>query len=218
MRKRFEDQLNELKRMMTQMGELLDDSLTMTIKALKNRDATLAGQVIHNDISVDEIEKDIESLCMRLLMQQQPVAGDLRIISSTLKMITDMERIGDHATDISENIIYMAKVDYTPHIKDILKMAEIVVEMVRDAVRAFVQKDLELARIVLGRDDEVDAYFLKIKADLSSKLRQEASFGDQALDLMMNTKYIERIGDHAENIAEWVEYSITGAHRKSMKV
>ncbi|MCL2204663.1 MAG: phosphate signaling complex protein PhoU [Defluviitaleaceae bacterium] len=215
MRKRFENQLNDLNRMMAKMGELLDEALRMTREAKTARDAELAQKVILHDISIDEMEKEIESLCMRLLMQQQPVARDLRVISSALKIITDMERIGDHATDIAENIGYMAKDDYIPHIDDTLKMADITTQMVKDSVRAFVQNDLELAQIVLTKDDEVDALFLKIKMSVTEKLRTDTSFGEQAIDLMMNAKHYERIGDHAENIAEWVEFSITGTHRKN---
>jgi len=215
MRKRFEDQLNELNRLMTKMGELLHEALGMTVEAMVSKDVELANKIIIHDITIDEMEKEIELLCMRLLMQQQPVARDLRIISSALKIITDMERIGDHTADISENITYMVKDDYIPNISDILKMADIATQMVRDSIRAFVQKDIELAREVLTKDDAVDALFLKVKLDLISKLRDDASFGEQALDLMMNAKYFERIGDHAENIAEWVEFAITGVHRKT---
>jgi len=215
MRKRFEDQLNELNRLMTKMGELLDEALKMTVEAMASKDIDLAKKVIPHDKAVDEMEKDIEALCMRLLMQQQPVARDLRFVSSALKIITDMERIGDHTSDISENIIYMAKEDYSPHIGDILNMADIATQMVKDSIRAFVQKDLELAQEVLTKDDGVDAIFLKVKLELVEKMRQDASFGEQALDIMMIAKYFERIGDHAENIAEWVEFSITGTHRKT---
>jgi len=210
MRKRFDVQLNELHRLMTQMGEMLDEALTMMVEALVKRDVVLAKKVIVNDITVDEMEKEIEQLCMRLLMQQQPVAGDLRIISSALKIVTDMERIGDHAADISDNITYMYKDDYTPHIGDIVKMAEKAGQMVKDSVRAFVQKDMELAQKVLAKDDEIDALFLKVKLDLIKKLREDASMSELSMDLMMNAKYLERIGDHAENIAEWVVFAITG--------
>ena len=213
MRKRFEDQLNELNRLINKMSEYLDDALKMTLEALVNQDVELAGKVIVLDLTIDEIEKEIESLCLRLLMQQQPVASDLRFISSALKIITDMERIGDHAADISENITYMAKEDYTPHIADLLKMAEIATAMTNDSIRAFVQKNLELAKEVLTKDDEVDSLFLKVKTDLIKKMQQETAFGEQALDLMMIAKYLERIGDHAENISEWVEFAITGVHR-----
>jgi len=214
MRKRFEDQLNELSRMMTKMGELLDKSLKMAIEAMTTRNAALAEKAIMQDMAIDEMEKDIETQCLRLLMQQQPVARDLRVVSAALKIITDMERIGDHAADISENITYMAKDDYTPNLEDTLKMADIAMQMVSNSIRAFVQKDLELAREVLTKDDEVDTIFLKVKLDLIEKLRNDATFGEQAIDLMMNAKYFERIGDHAENIAEWVEFAITGVHRK----
>jgi len=213
MRKRFEDQLNELNRMINRMGEYLDESLTMTVKALVSRDVQLAQKSISLDLTIDELEKEIETLCLRLLMQQQPVASDLRIVSSALKIITDMERVGDHAADISENVAYMAKEDYTPHLEDMLKMADIVTQMVKDSIRAYVQKNLELAQGVLTQDDKVDALFLKVKLELIDKMRKDTINGEQAIDLMMNAKYLERIGDHAENIAEWVEFTITGIHR-----
>ena len=213
MRKRFEDQLNELGRLVNKMSEYLDEALKMTVEALISRDVKLAEKTILLDLTIDEIEKDIETLCLRLLMQQQPVASDLRFVSSALKIVTDMERIGDHAADISENIVYMSKEDYTPHIADMLKMAETAGKMTKDSIRAFVQKNLELAREVLTKDDEVDALYLKVKLDLIKKMQQDISFGEQALDLMMIAKYLERIGDHAENIAEWVEFAITGVHR-----
>ena len=216
MRKRFENQLNDLNRLMAKMGELVDEALTMTHTAMIARDIELAEKVILHDISIDEMEKEIEALCMRLLMQQQPVARDLRVISAALKIITDLERIGDHAADIAENIGYMAKDDYTANIEDTLSMADITTQMVNDSVRAFVQSDLELAKIVLTRDDDVDALFLKIKNKFVEKLHLDASFGEQALDLMMNAKHYERIGDHAENIAEWVEFYITGTHVRSV--
>jgi len=212
-RKRFEDQLNELGRLVNKMSEYLDEALKMTVEALISRDVKLAEKTILLDLTIDEIEKDIETLCLRLLMQQQPVASDLRFVSSALKIVTDMERIGDHAADISENIVYMSKEDYTPHIADMLKMAETAGKMTKDSIRAFVQKNLELAREVLTKDDEVDALYLKVKLDLIKKMQQDISFGEQALDLMMIAKYLERIGDHAENIAEWVEFAITGVHR-----
>lgn len=212
-RKRFESQLNDLGRRVNKMGEYLDDALGMMKKALVSRDVQLAEKVILLDETIDLAEKDIETLCMNLLIKHQPVASDLRYISSALKIIADMERIGDHAADISENITYMAKEDYTPHISDMLMMADIAIQMMKDSVKSFVQNNLELAQSVLTRDDEVDALFLKIKLELLEKMRHDITFGEQALDLMMNAKYVERIGDHAENIAEWVEFSITGYDR-----
>jgi phosphate transport system protein len=201
-----------MSQLVNKMGEYLTEALEMTEKALVMRDVSLAKETMLLDEAIDEIEKDIETLCLHLLMRHQPVASDLRFISAALKIITDMERIGDHAEDISENITYMAKDDYTPHLADMLKMAKITAQMVRDSVKAFIKKDLKLAQQVLSKDDEVDALFLKIKLDLIEKMRRDASIGEQALDLMMNAKYYERIGDHAENIAEWVVYSITAKH------
>ena len=217
MRKRFEDQLNELSRMVTKMGELLEEATSLAVDAMKNHDQEAAKQAIHYDIEIDEMEKETESLCLRLLMQQQPVARDLRTVSAALKIITDMERVGDHASDIAENIIYMTnneKDDYSRHLPNILKMADVSLAMVKDSVRAFVQRDLELAVDVLVRDDQVDDLFMTVKTELIEVLQKDASFGEMAIDLMMIAKYFERIGDHAENIAEWVEFAITGIHRK----
>ena len=217
MRKRFEYQLNELNRLIIKMGELLEDATNLAKEALSTQNVESAEKAILGDMLIDGMEKDIETLCLRLLMQQQPVAQDLRVVSSALKIITDMERIGDHAADISEIIIYMAKTDYMSNISNILKMIDISTQMVRDSIKSFAQKDLELARLVLTKDDEVDALFITTKLELIEKLRNDSITSEEAIDLMMISKYLERIGDHAENIAEWVEFAIIGVNPKHQK-
>ena len=164
------------------------------------------------DSEIDQMEKEIENLCLKLLLQQQPVARDLRRISASLKMITDMERIGDQTADIAD-IVIATKSTEEKNLKDINRMAEATVKMVRDSVSAYVQKDLELARKVMNADDEVDDLFDLVKGDLIKFISDhKGSAGDEAIDLIMIAKYLERIGDHATNIAEWVEFSITGIH------
>ena len=197
MRNRFDSQLETLNEMLIHMGELCEIAIADATKALETEDLSLAKKVIESDEEIDHQEKDIENLCLKLLLQQQPVARDLRQISAALKMITDMERIGDQTADIA----------------DIRLMAEAAAKMVRDSVSAYVQKNLELARRVMCADDTVDAMFDKIKQELVDFIsKRESTNADQAIDLIMIAKYLERIGDHATNIAEWVEFSITGTH------
>jgi phosphate transport system protein len=213
MRRRFEDQLNELNRMMIEMGALIENAIQLAINALINKDVALAEKAIHCDFAIDELEKEIESLCLRLLLQQQPVARDLRAISAALKMITDMERIGDHAEDISVITKMLAEQEYTRKLEHIPQMAEATIKMLTDSINAFVKKDHELAKSVMAYDDVVDDLFFTVKKDLINLIKHDAESGEQAIDLLMIAKYFERIGDHAKNIAEWVEFSITGEHK-----
>ena len=212
MRNRFDTQLELLNEQLIHMGELCETAIENATKALEDADLKLARKVIVADDEIDHQEKDIENLCMRLLLQQQPVARDLRQISAALKMITDMERIGDQTADIAD-IVMTVQFEENQSLQDIRLMAKATAKMVRSSVSAYVQKDLELARKVLKADDEVDAMFLKIKKELIELIaKHEYAYADQAIDLIMITKYLERIGDHATNIAEWVEFSITGTH------
>lgn len=212
MRNRFDTQLELLNEQLIHMGELCESAIENATKALEEGDMKLARKVIVADDEIDRQEKDIENLCLKLLLQQQPVAKDLRQISAALKIITDMERIGDQTADIAD-IIMEVKFEDGQSFQDIGLMAEATAKMVRNSVAAYVQKDLELARKVMLADDEVDAMFLKIKRELMELIsKQENKHTDQAIDLIMITKYLERIGDHATNIAEWVEFSITGTH------
>ncbi len=215
MRNRFDRQLEELNDELIEMGSLIEKAIEMGISALVKQDVEKAKQAIEFDNEIDRQEKTIESLCMKLLLQQQPVAKDLRLISAALKMITDMERIGDHAADISEMTIQMAGSTYEKNdinIDLIKEMAKETTNMVVKSVDAFVNKDLELARYVIGRDDIVDDFFDQFKKQLINIINANVKNGEQATDMLMVAKYFERIGDHATNIAEWVIYSITGEH------
>lgn len=212
MRNKFDMQLGMLNEQLIHMGELCELAINRATKALQNGSIEEAKNVIDADQEIDQMEKDIERLCLKLLLQQQPVARDLRQISAALKMITDMERIGDQTADIAD-IVIATKSTEEKNLKDINRMAEATVKMVRDSVSAYVQKDLELARRVMAADDEVDDLFDLVKGDLVKFISDhKGSAGDEAIDLIMIAKYLERIGDHATNIAEWVEFSITGIH------
>ena len=217
MRNRFERQLLELNNELIQMGSMIERAIEMGISALVRQDVEKAKKAIAYDEEIDEQEKTVESLCMKLLLQQQPVAKDLRLISAALKMITDMERIGDHAADISEMTILMSDATYERraiNIDLVESMAKETTDMVIKCVDAFVNKDLELARTVIAQDDVVDDLFADFKQQLIKKINENVKNGEQATDMLMVAKYFERIGDHATNIAEWVIYSITGEHEK----
>lgn len=210
MRNRFDEQLEYLNVELIRMGALCEDAISYASRTLMG-ESSLAGQVYKADKEIDQKERDIESLCMRLLLQQQPVAKDLRQISSALKMISDMERIGDQASDIAEiaGFIKDRKVQSNIHIRD---MAEATIKMVTESVDSFVKKDLDIARQVIQYDDVVDDLFTKVKEELIGLIKEDNSDGEFCIDLLMIAKYFERIGDHATNIAEWVEFSITGVH------
>ena len=215
MRNRFDEQLNVLNSEMIRMGALCEEVIALAAKALGDGDAALAKKVAPLDAEIDQKERSIETLCLRLLLQQQPVARDLRQISAALKMITDMERIGDHAADISEMTILMADSAYEKSAinMDVIKeMAKETTDMVIKSVDAFVNKDLELAHWVINRDDVVDDLFDSFRKELIQKINENVKNGEMATDMLMVAKYFERIGDHATNIAEWVIYSITGKH------
>ncbi len=212
MRNRFDKQLELLNSELIEMGNLIEEAIEMAIKALIKQDVELAKKAIAFDDEINHQENEIENLCLKLLLQQQPVASDLRLISSALKMITDMERIGDHAADISEITIALAGTTYINNLEQIQKMAKETTFMVVKSVEAFVEKDLELAKSVIGMDDKVDRLFAESKKQLIQTINQNPELGEQAADLLMIGKYFERIGDHATNIAEWVIFSITGVH------
>ena len=217
MRNRFERQLLELNNELIQMGSMIERAIEMGISALVRQDVEKAKKAIAYDEEIDGQEKTVESLCMKLLLQQQPVAKDLRLISAALKMITDMERIGDHAADISEMTILMSDATYERsaiNIDLVESRAKETTDMVIKCVDAFVNKDLELARTVIAQDDVVDDLFADFKQQLIKKINENVKNGEQATDMLMVAKYFERIGDHATNIAEWVIYSITGEHEK----
>ena len=213
MRNRFDRQLQLLEEHLTHMGELCEVAIANATKALSEGNVQQAQAVIAADEEIDQMEKDIERLCLKLLLQQQPVATDLRRISAALKMITDMERIGDQTSDIAE-IVSTARENQKVDVEEISTMATAVSKMVRDSVTAYVTKDLELAKNVILADDIVDEYFEEIKEKMIQYIKDEqGEHGKHIFNLIMVTKYLERIGDHATNIAEWVEFSITGVHR-----
>lgn len=212
MRNRFDRQLEQLNNELIQMGSMIESAIEMAVYALVNQNVEQAKKAIEYDVEIDHQERDVETLCMKLLLQQQPVAKDLRLISSALKMITDMERIGDHAADISEMTILMAGTPYIISPSEIQCMAKETTDMVIKSVNAFVNKDMELAKRVIAQDDTVDDLFMQVKKELIMMINQSAENGEQAADILMVAKYFERIGDHATNIAEWVIYSITGSH------
>ena len=211
MRNRFDRQLEELHVELIEMGSMCEDVIRKTSKLLHSGDAKVAKEIRKEDSNIDEQERLVESLCLKLLLQQQPVAKDLRKVSAALKMITDMERIGDQASDIAEII---ETTDFSVPTNDVklAKMAETTIAMVTESIDAYVKQDLELVREVIARDDEVDDLFLEVRQEIADDM-VEAGDPMSSLDLLMIAKYFERIGDHATNIAEWVEFSITGTHK-----
>lgn len=211
MRKTFDEQLMQLNREMITMGSLCEKVIAMAAKSLLEGDKDLAAKVVLSDSEIDQKEREIEAMCLKLLLQQQPVARDLRIVSSALKMITDMERIGDQSADIAE-IVTMANITASDDTLHIGNMARAAIKMVTGAVDAFVSRDVRAAVEVIKYDDVVDDLFNKVKHELLEMLSTSSEKGEYALDLLMIAKYFERIGDHATNIAEWVVFSITGRH------
>ena len=213
MRSRFDEQLAQLHRELIEMGALCERVIALASRALTTGDKSLAQQVPPLDRDIDRKERDIENLCLRLLLHQQPVAGDLRRISAALKMITDMERIGDQAEDIAEIIQFLA--GRSAENDDLLReMARSTIHMVTESVDAYVQRDTMLAETVIAEDDVVDNAFDEVKRRLIDKITAHPEDGAYALDLLMIAKYFERIGDHATNIAEWVIFSVTGVHKE----
>ena len=214
MRNRFDEQLFELNREIIEMGAMCEEAIATAARALRTGDMELAYKVKENGTNIDQMERDIENRCMKLLLHQQPVARDLRQISAALKMITDMERIGDQAEDIAEIIMFL-KGRTTEGVETIEGMARETIKMVTESIDAFVKKDVALAESVLTHDDVVDEYFDKMKGDIIKLIAENPADGEFALDLLMISKYLERIGDHATNIAEWVIYSVTGVHKET---
>ena len=216
MRNKFDEQLKTLNEELTQMGFLVEKAIKNAVNALETGNDSLAEDAISFDKEIDKKEKDIESLCLRLLLQQQPVARDLRQISAALKMITDMERIGDMASDIAEiEKSYDQKdMKYVKELYHIPQMADAAIDMVNRSVEAYVKKDEQLAFKVIDSDDLVDNLFTSVKNDLIKLIRKDPKSGDSSMDLLMVAKYFERIGDHATNIAEWVLFSLNVNFKK----
>ena len=213
MRNRFDEQLEELNTQLIEMGALAEHAIQSAAQALLHQDVAEARQAKRVDSEIDEKERTIENICMKLLLHQQPVASDLRLISAALKMITDMERIGDQAGDIAELVTFMAGEPYIKKLEHLPQMAAATQRMLTQAIDAFVRRDLALAQQVMEMDDIVDGLFEEMKSELILLLPKDTANASQCIDFLMIAKYYERIGDHAVNIAEWVEYAITGVHR-----
>lgn len=212
MRELYTQQLAALKTKLIQMGAMCEDAISCSIKGMLQGDTELLKKVENTELDINQMEREIERLCMKLLLMQQPVASDLRSVSSALKIISDLERIGDQAYDIAEISKHLKFSDFSSKVH-IQEMATAAIRMVTDSVEAFVQRDLSLAQRVLKEDDTVDALFNKVRSDLVNMIQSENGEDvEMMLDLLMIAKYLERIGDHAENVAEWVVYLLTGEH------
>lgn len=212
-RKTFEASLEDLNVELIKMGAIVENAINSAIIALKNNDDKLAKEVVEQDRVIDDMEKDIEAKCLSLILRQQPVACDLRVVSTALKMVTDMERIGDQAADIAELVMdFKSDLKYKA-IEHIPAMAEAAVSMVHGAIAAFVNNDMEAAREIIKKDDIVDELFEKVKSDVSLSLQTDVKNCDMDINFLMIAKYLERIGDHAENICEWIEFSETGDYK-----
>lgn len=209
MRSKFDEQLELLHKELINMGALCENAIAKAAKALSEGDIKIADKVPELSAEINRKERDIETMCMKLLLQQQPVAKDLRMISSALKMVTDMERIGVNSGDIAE-IVTMTNISASDNTEHIQNMAIATIKMVTDSIDAFVKKDIDLANAVIAYDDVVDGFFDEIKTDLIKQFGKPDSNGEKVLDLLMIAKYFERIGDHAVEIAKWVLFSITG--------
>ncbi|MCL2343553.1 MAG: phosphate signaling complex protein PhoU [Firmicutes bacterium] len=213
MRTRFNEQLDEMNNSLLKMGAYIEHAIATAAKALIEQDVDLAKEAIEFDKEIDDMEKEIERTCLSLFLHQQPVASDLRLISTALKMITDMERIGDHAADISEITLRLADAVYIKKLDHIHQMAAETTKMVTDSIDAYVKRDTALANAVIKADDKVDDLFNTVKNELIEMIHDDKEYGEQAIDLLMVAKYFERIGDHAVNIGEWVIFSLTGQHK-----
>lgn len=208
----FDRELEELHLQIIKMGSLVEESIEKTMLALKKQDIELARDIFENDDVIDEFEQKIERICLTLIARQQPLAKDLRTISTALKIITDMERIADHSADIAEITLRMANVKYIKPLIDIPKMAELAKNMVNKSIDAYIKQDIELAQAVCDSDDEVDNLFSKITLELINLMKNDSSTVEQAIDFMLIAKYLERMADHATNIGEWVVFNVTGEH------
>ena len=213
MRNKFDSQLEKLNLELITMGALCEDAISASVKGFLDDDDALCRKAVEAEDEINRKERDIEGICMKLLLEQQPVARDLRVISSALKMVSDMERIGDQAEDIAEIITYLS--DRSAANEQLMReMANAAIKMVTDSVDAYVKHDTIMAEKVIAADDVVDAYFDRVKHQLIERIAADPTDGEYALDLLMIAKYFERIADHAVNIAEWVIFSVTGVHKE----
>lgn len=208
MREKYNEELRKLNVSLINMGKMIEIAIESSMLALMGRDKDAAKQVSKNDEAINEMERDIEAQCMKLLLQQQPMATDLRSITAALKMITDMERIGDHAVDVADIVLNVPDCKYGK-MNEITEMSTEIIKMLHDAIQSYIEKDYNKAKTVIAHDDVIDDLYHAIKGDLVQKIR-ETNQGDTILDYLLIAKYIERIGDHATNIAKWVIYALTG--------
>lgn len=208
MRSKFDEQLNTLNLRLIQMGQLIEKNIQEAIDALVNGNVEKATRIMVADDEVDSLQRDIENICFGLLIQQQPVAKDLRAITAAMKMVTDMERIGDHASDISEMTEFLADYRSEDNLRTLKQMAGEATVMLIHSIDAFTEKNKELAKDVIEHDDIVDALFVNVKEELIAYIASNPKCGEVQLDVLMIAKYLERIGDHATNIAEWVLYAL----------
>lgn len=215
MRAKFDEQLNQLNQEMVQMGVMIEENIQTSIEALVRHNVEMAKEIVEKDVAVDQKQKQIEAICFDLLIQQQPVAKDLRAITAAMKMVTDMERIGDHAADISEITVLLDNAEKTKSMETIIQMASEALFMLMQSIDAYVKKDIALAQKVIQHDDVVDKLFDQIKQEIIEQIQQnkDVKEGEYEIDMLMIAKYLERIGDHATNIAEWVIY----AYRSSLE-
>lgn len=213
MRNKFDRELDKLNQELTDMGELVSERIIEAISAFKHRDIEKAKMVIEGDNDINQMERNIEKKALKLLLQQQPVASDLRLISAALKMITDMERIGDHAVDIAEITLNIPEFINDEIFNIILEMASLSVEMVKESIKSFITGDLSLVDNISKHDDKAAEYFKEVKNVIIEEFKNKKAEPEYGLDVLMVAKYLARIVDHAENISEWVEFSITGKHR-----
>lgn len=213
-RKLFEEELSDLKTELVEMCRLTEKMIDNAITALVNRDRELGKSISQSDKRVDDYEMDIEKRCMRILLKQQPVAKDFREVSTALKMITDIERFGDQASDIGDIVYTMPCDRYIKKLEHITAMGNLAMKMVRESVNSFIENNEPLADEVIALDDKMDELFLTVKNELIELIKQDGANGDQAIELMMVAKYLERIGDHAVNVAEWTKFNETGVHEK----
>ncbi|MCL2018546.1 MAG: phosphate signaling complex protein PhoU [Oscillospiraceae bacterium] len=214
-RARYEKELKEVFSNLVLMCRHIEIAIEKCVKALTERDSRIAAEVSEEEKTIDKLERDIQQACLQILMMEHPVASDFREVSATLKMITDLERIGDQARDIAEIALHLDDGHYIEKSEHIPLMAAIVIQMVKDGVQAYINRDLVLARSLDRIDDKVDDLFNIVMSELTELIKQNPDHAEQAITLMMITKYLERIGDHAVNVGEWVEYALTGEHKIS---
>lgn len=212
-RQQFDDELQDLSTELIRMGATASGAIDEVMDALKNNDNAAAKNIIDNDSVIDDMERQIEQKCLKLLLKQQPVASDLRKISTAIKMITDIERIGDAAADIAEISIHLGECEFSQIQNRVFEMAAAAKNMVTLSIDAYVNEDLILAVNTMKQDDVVDDYFLSIRRDLSKRLIHNEHEMDEIMDYLMIIKYLEKLGDHAVNICEWVQFYMTGIHK-----